>query len=128
MSTLVGRCLGQYELVDLLGEGGVATVYRARDLADHNREANEVAIKVIKPGILPISDVAQQIKREALISSSLYHPNIVDVFGFGEDGERVYMVMRLLHGGNLAEQAQRKTLSLVAIGRVLNEVASALDY
>ncbi len=124
MSTLLGQSLGQYQILDFLGEGGVAHVYRARRIS----EKKDVAIKVIKPGIIDLNDLFKGIKREALISSSLRHPHILNVFSYGEHEKTVYMVMPLLAGGNLADVVRTQKLSLIDIGRIVDQVASALDY
>ncbi len=124
MSTLLGQSLGQYQILDFLGEGGVAHVYRAR----RNSEKKDVAIKVIKPDIVDMTDLFKGIKREALISTSLRHPHILNVFSYGEHGKSVYMVMPLLAGGNLADLVCTKRPSLNEISRIIGQVASALDF
>jgi serine/threonine-protein kinase len=124
MSTLLGQSLGQYQILDFLGEGGVAHVYRARRIS----EKKDVAIKVIKPGIVDLGDLFKGIKREALISTSLNHPHILNVFSYGEQGKTVYMVMPLLPGGNLADLIRTQRLSLTDVSRIITQVASALDF
>ncbi|MEO8391582.1 MAG: serine/threonine-protein kinase [Chloroflexota bacterium] len=124
MSILVGQNLGQYQIVGFLGEGGVAHVYRAR----RSSENADVAIKVIKPGIVNLEDFAKRLKREAIISASLSHPHLLNTISFGQHGTTVYIVMPLLTGGNLAELAQRKNLTLPEICQIIERVASALDY
>ncbi len=124
MTISLGQNLGQYQLLDLLGEGGVAHVYRARRIS----EKNDVAIKVIKPGIVDLSDLFRGIKREALVSTSLHHPHILNIFSYGEHDKTVYMVMPLLPGGNLADLARTRNLSLTDISHIVDQIASALDY
>ena len=124
MTTLVGQRLGQYQIVGLLGEGGVAHVYRAR----RSTEKNDVAIKVIKPGIVDLVDFVKCINREAQVGNSLYHPHILNVHSYGKEDKTVYMVMPLLPGGNLADLVQKQHLTLEAISQIISQIASALDY
>ncbi len=124
MTTLVGQSLGQYQIVGFLGEGGIAHVYRAR----RSNEKSDVAIKVIKPGIINLEDFVKRFKREAMVGSCLSHPHILNVISYGQQGATVYIVMPLLTGGNLADLAQRKKLRLEEISSVIDQVASALDY
>ena len=124
MATLLGQSLGQYQILDFLGEGGVAHVYRARRIS----EKNDVAIKVIKPGLVDLNDLFRGIKREALVSTALRHPHILNIFSYGEHEKTVYMVMPLLPGGNLADLVRTRNLSLADISRIVDQIASALDY
>jgi len=124
MAISLGQHLGQYQLLDLLGEGGVAHVYRARRIS----EKTEVAIKVIKPGIVDLNDLFRGIKREALISTSLRHPHILNIFSYGEHDKTVYMVMPLLSGGSLADLVRTQKLSLIELSNIVDQIASALDY
>lgn len=124
MAISLGQNLGQYQLLDLLGEGGVAYVYRARRIS----EKNDVAIKVIKPGIVDLNDLFKGIKREALVSTSLRHPHILNIFSYGEHDKTVYMVMPLLPGGNLADLVRTQKLTLKDISHIIDQIASALDY
>ncbi len=124
MATLLGQSLGQYQILDFLGEGGVAHVYRARRIS----EKNDVAIKVIKPGLGDLNDLFRGIKREALVSTALRHPHILNIFSYGEHEKTVYMVMPLLPGGNLADLVRTRNLSLADISHIVDQIASALDY
>ena len=124
MSSLIGQTLGQYQIVGFLGEGGAAHVYRARRT---NGNA-DVAIKVIKSGILDPDELGIRLKREALVSASLSHPHILNVISYGQNGTTVYAVMPLVTGGSLAQLVRRKKLGLAEISQVIDQIASALDY
>lgn len=124
MSSLVGQTLGPYQIVDLLGEGGVAHVYRARR-ANGN---TDVAIKVVKPDLLHPDEIARRLKREALVGATLYHPHLLNVISYGQNGSTVYVVMPLLTGGNLSSLVRRKQLHLPEISQIIDQVTSALDY
>lgn len=124
MTALVGQFLGQYQIIGFLGEGGIGRVYRARRVT----EKHDVAIKIIKPNAVNLSDLVKSLKREALVSASLHHPNILNVISYGQQETTVYVVMPLLTGGNLADLVCQKDLSLSDINQILDQVASALDY
>ena len=94
--SLVGRTLDKrYEVLRLLGEGAMGSVYLARQIAMDR----EVAIKMIHPALLSQSRAVGRFMQEARAVSSLHHPNIVTVHDFGrtEDGI-LYLVMEYLHG------------------------------
>ncbi len=124
MSSLIGQTLGQYEVVALLGKGGMATVYRATQTSI----GRDVAVKVIKPDLVESSGFIDRFKREASTIASLSHPHILKVFDYGHHGEVVYLVMELLKGGSLADRIKQGPLSLPDIEQVLTQVGSALDY
>ena len=77
---LIGQSLGRYRITSQLGEGGMATIYKAFD-AELDRY---VAIKVMRPDISKASDFLERFKREARTLAKLSHPNIVPVLDFGE--------------------------------------------
>jgi serine/threonine protein kinase len=124
MADLIGQQLGQYEITALLGEGGMAVVYRARQTT----VKRDVAIKVIKHGLVDKGDFVRRFEREAQTVASLSHPFILKVFDYGQQGDSVYLVMELLTGGSLAGLIRRGPLSLDMTSRMFDQVASALDY
>jgi hypothetical protein len=118
----VGDVLGRYELVEEVGEGGMATVFRARD-----RELRrEVAVKVLFPHLAKRHEIVRRFQREARAAAGLDHPNILRVLDVGGEGdEPPFIVMELVRGHSLlAELEQRGPLlaELVAcFGVVLAE-------
>ncbi len=124
MSNLIGQRLGQYEITALLGKGGMATVYRARQL----NIKREVAIKVIKSDLVENPDFIKRFEREAETIASLSHRNILKLYDYGQEGEMVYLVMELLLGGSLSDLIKRGPLPLDTASRILDQIASALDY
>src|SRR5450432_2920924 len=124
MADLIGQRLGQYEITALLGEGGMAAVYRAHDLT----VKRDVAIKVIKHHLLNKDEFIQRFEREANTVASLSHPFILKVFTYGEAEDMVYLVMELMVGGTLAQQIRRGPLPVDQTSRMLDQIASALDY
>ncbi len=114
----------KYELLDVLGEGGMGTVFLARDLK-HDRK---VAVKTIHPH-LTTTEVRERFEREIQITAHLQHPHILPLHDSGIAGETLYYVMPYVEGESLRDRLERDgTLphsEAVQIGR---DVASALDY
>lgn len=124
--TLIGRTIGQYEIRELLGEGGMARVYRARQ-SSLNRD---VAVKVVYTNITQDQTFAERFIQETELIAGLQHLHIVPVHDYKvtEDGI-AYLTMRHLKGGNLAEKIRREgQLPLGDIARLLAQIAGALDY
>lgn len=126
-----GRPVGKYRIVDRLGRGGMAEVFKAHQ-ASLDRH---VALKVIKTSVADDPDYLARFEREAKSAAALHHPNIVPIYDFDIDGEtgRPYIVMELIEGGTLADYlAHRKAiqspLSMTEIAHILGEVSAALGY
>ena len=124
MASLIGQRLDRYEILSLLGEGGMATVYRARQ-ANMKRD---VAVKVIESKLARNPDFVKRFEREAQTVASLSHIHILKVFDYGQQGDLIYLVMELLTGGSLADLIGKGPLSPDLTSRMLDQVASALDY
>ncbi|HVO41392.1 MAG TPA: serine/threonine-protein kinase, partial [Aggregatilineales bacterium] len=124
MTNLIGQRLGQYEIVEMLGEGGMAAVYRARQQSIRR----EVAIKVIKPHLIQMDEFVKRFRREAETIASLSHPHILKLFDYGQQDDIVYIVMELLTGGNLQLLIRKRALTPQQTGRYLEQIASALDH
>jgi serine/threonine-protein kinase len=108
--------LAKYEVLDELGHGGMATVYRAHD----KRLGRDVAVKVIHPHLRDSGEVARRFSIEAQAVAKLRHPNIVEVYDVSEEGEdEQYLVVELLRGRTL-----RKILQVE--GALPPEVAGAI--
>ena len=127
---LVGQFLGQYELRELLGVGGMGAVYRAYQ----SSLQRIVAVKVLRPELTAEPGYVERFTREARTSAALEHPHIVHIYDYGTQADISYLVMQLLEGGSLAERiAQRAGTehplpSLGEIAELLRQVGSALDY
>jgi WD40 repeat protein/predicted Ser/Thr protein kinase len=130
IQNLAGHTLGQYELRELLGAGGMGAVYRGYQPALERA----VAIKVISPELLTQPDYIERFYREARIAAALEHAHIVPVYDYGVQGDISYVVMRLLTGGTLTERlaqpgdAGQVLPSLSETAAMLQQLASALDY
>jgi serine/threonine-protein kinase len=113
----------RYELLGQIGEGGAAIVYRARDL----RLDRVVALKVLREAFGGDSEFQRRFQREARIAASLNHPNIVDVYDFGQTDRTYYIAMEYLEGGNLKDRIRRAGRLPTAEARdVAQQVLSAL--
>jgi serine/threonine-protein kinase len=97
MGLEAGHRIGAYEIVGLLGAGGMGEVYRARD----TRLGRRVAIKIISKEFATDPTAAARLDREALLTSSLNHPNIVTVHDVGEENGQPYIVMEFVEGQSL---------------------------
>jgi serine/threonine protein kinase len=97
---LLGRRLGAYQIQTLLGEGGMARVYKAY----HVGLQREVAIKVIQPDRAGLDDFQVRFEQEARLIARLQHRNIVTVYDYGESESMVYLVMQYVAGGTLYDQ------------------------
>ena len=91
--------LGRYELLDRLGKGGMGIVYRARD----TKLDRPVAVKVLLGNLADDDETRERFLREARAAGELNHHNIIQIYDFGEDGGRAFIVMELLEGANLNE-------------------------
>ncbi len=101
----------------------MATVYRARQ-ADLGRE---VAIKIMKASLAESEDFLARFRREANLVAQLDHPNIMTIYEYGQDGDTVYIAMRLLPGGSLSERLKRHgALPTDETRRITAQIASAL--
>ena len=100
MPLTAGSRLGQYEIVGLIGAGGMGEVYRARDA----KLGREVAIKVLPEAFLFDPDRVARFGREAKVLASLNHPNIAALYGMEESGGRHFLIMELVEGETLAER------------------------
>ena len=114
-----------YDILDELGRGGMAIVYRARERALDR----EVAIKVL-PAILAMDDeFVQRFTHEARTAGKLEHPNIVPIYRVGSSGHVTYFVMKLLSGQSLSRVVrERGKLSVGEVRRILIECGGALGY
>ncbi len=118
------QTFGRYEILEELGKGGMAVVYRALD----PRFKREVALKVLPRTLLHDDQFRARFEREAQVIARLEHPAIVPVYDFGEEDGQPYIVMRLMTGGSLAQRIQKQgTLSLEEAVPILAAIAEALD-
>ncbi len=127
MAGMEGRRLGAYELLGRLGGGGMAEVYRARQLTAFGRE---VAIKVIRAGFSEDPTFRERFLREAQAISRLSHPNILPLIEFGEEDETLYLVMPLAREGTLRNLLQQRhgPLPLEDVVPLFTQLCDAVQY
>lgn len=120
---LSGSKIGEYEVLDLLGKGGMGEVYRG------DGQGCSVAIKVLPTDLSPDDVFRQRMQREARALSMLDHPNIIHCYEQGEQQGRFYLVMDFIEGQNLSNWLeQRGTFSLEDLRPIAEKLASALEY
>jgi len=118
-----GTKLGQYEVLELIGEGAMGTVYRAY----HAQLARTGAVKVMH-AISPDSDSIARFRHEAQAIARMRHQNILNVFDFGEYEGTPYMIVEYVPGGNLAGRLNQGLLPWGTAMRFLHGIAAGLDY
>ncbi len=127
--TLIGQVIDGYAIQKLLGQGGMARVYRAVDVA-LNRY---VAIKVIDPEARDDSAYRERFRREARAVAQLEHPNIVSVYRFGEHNSLYYMAMSFIDGADLRwllhdYRASGELIPHDDLVNIVAQIARGLDY
>jgi eukaryotic-like serine/threonine-protein kinase len=117
---------GRYELISPLGQGGMATVYRGRDL----RLGRPVAIKMLHHHYAGDDEFLQRFAHEAMSAANLSsHPNIVDVYDVGQDGDLNYIVMELIEGQDLKMMIESQgPIAPDPALQIIEQVAEGLDY
>ena len=126
MTDLVGQSIGRYHILEQLGKGGMATVYKAYD----TRLERDVALKIIRRGAFPpesLDRVLKRFEREAKALAKLSHPTIVKVHDYGEYEGSPYLVLEYLPSGTL-KQKMGKPMPWQEAVRLLAPIASALEY
>ncbi len=114
-----GRVLGHYQILEKLGEGGFAHVYRA-----HDRELDRsVALKVIKPG--SVVDLPR-VQAEARVIAAVDHPGVCAIHALEQDAGLPFLVMEYCGGGSLAQRLHRHRLDEVEAAAIAGEIATAL--
>jgi eukaryotic-like serine/threonine-protein kinase len=123
MSLVPGTRIGAYEVVALLGAGGMGEVYRA-----HDRKLNrDVAIKILLAEVANDADRLARFGREALVLASLNHPNIAQLHGLEESSGVPALVMELVEGPTLADRLMRGRFALDEALAIAKQVAEALE-
>jgi serine/threonine protein kinase len=117
--------LGVYELVDVLGQGGMSVVFKAR----HKMTDQEVALKILPPELAAHSQVKSRFLEEAKALAALDHPNIVHLYNFGEENGSFVLAMQLVRGKTWERHIlEAKRLDWKQTCRVTIDVLKALEY
>ena len=113
-------------LKNVIARGGQATVYRAYA----SSLETDVAVKVLHPAYASNLSFRERFHDEARRLAQLHHPNLLEVHWYGEEGELVYIVMRLVHGGTLSSRvlALGGTIPMIETARLIAQVANALQH
>lgn len=127
MSDITGKILGRYKIIEQIGEGGMAIVYKAYD----SRLDTDVAVKVIRVENIPpyiLKKALIRFEREAKALAKLTHPNIVKVLDYGEFEGEPFLVMPYLPGGTLKQLLTGKSLPWQQSVNLLIPISRALSY
>lgn len=118
------RLVGEYELLEELGRGGMGIVWKARQ----RRLNREVALKLVREGCLPGEAAAKRFRREAEAAAAIQHPHIVTIHEVGESDEQLYLSMELVPGGSLADWMRRVAFSAHDAAQLVAKVARAVHH
>ncbi|MEO5886563.1 MAG: serine/threonine-protein kinase, partial [Anaerolineales bacterium] len=120
----VGENVGPYRIIGQLGQGGMATVFKAY----HASLDRYVAIKALHPAFNQDITFEARFQREARVVAKLEHPNIVPVYDYAEHEKRPYLVMKFIEGDTLKARLEKSPLSSEEISKIVEAVGSALSY
>jgi serine/threonine protein kinase len=123
MALAPGTRLGAYEILSLIGSGGMGEVYRARD----SRLNREVAIKVLPSEVAADHDRLARFEREAQVLASLNHTNIANIYGVDDSSGTPALVMELVEGPTLADRIAKGPIPLDEALPIAKQIAEALE-
>ncbi|GEM_PF-652876 len=123
MTIREGMSFGVYRVIDRIGRGGMASVYRAY----HPGLDRYVAIKVLPEFLAEDPAYRERFQEEARSVARLKHPNILEIFDFGYEDDVAYLVLELIEGGTLEDQVG-KPMELMDVVNILSQLAGALDH
>lgn len=123
---MIGKVFdSRYELVEFIGKGGMALVYRAID----RRTGHNVAVKILRPEFAQDEEFLERFDREAQTASKMSHHNIVNLLDIGQEGELRYLVMEYVNGRTLKEVIQQKgALPPTVAAQICIRILSALQH
>ncbi len=124
MTTPQAQQFGKYRIEAEIGRGGFGIVYRAVD----STLDRSIALKILDPMLSRDGKWVRQFRQEARVMAQLDHPHIVPIHETGEEGGRVYIAMKYIEGGSLADRIRQGPISWDATVRIVREIASALDF
>lgn len=115
----------RYEIIRIIGEGGMANVYLAEDTILNRK----VAVKVLRGDLANDEKFVRRFQREALSASSLSHPNIVEIYDVGEDDGNFYIVMEYIEGKNLKQLIKKRgKLSLPEVIDIMKQLTDGISH
>jgi len=119
-----GQMLGPYQIINQIGQGGMATVYKAY----HANMDRYVALKVLSHQFAQNEEFLARFQHEARLIAKLEHPHILPVHDFGESQGVPYLVMRYLDAGTLKDKMGKNSLTMQEIDHILTQLSDALAY
>src|SRR5262245_53209742 len=123
MSLQIGQQVGSYEIMTLIGKGGMGEVYRARDL----KLKRDVAIKSLPQEFSLDHGRISRFKREAEILASLNHTNIASIYDFEEVGDSRFLVLELVEGESLSDRIARGPMPVDEALNIARQICDALE-
>jgi len=117
------RLGNRYELLQILGRGGMGVVYRARD----HELAEDVALKLLPPLVGADDREVQRLKREIVTARKISHPNVIRIHDFGSSGTETFIAMELLTGGSLAEKIAKGPIPIADALKIGVSIAEGLN-
>lgn len=124
MVELIGQNLGQYEIIEEIAKGGMATVYRARQASI----GRDVAIKVLPAKFTHDESFIERFNREVEVIAQLQHPHILPVYDYGEYENMPYIVMAYIKGGTLTDRINAGPMQSDEVAKMVHQIADALDF
>ena len=118
-----GNAIEHYEVVELLGRGGMGEVYRARD----RRIGRDVALKVLLPQFADDPDRLARFRREAQVLAAINHPGIASIYGLAEQDSVRALVLEYVHGVTLAERLESGPLTVTESVAIARQLAEAIE-
>jgi tetratricopeptide (TPR) repeat protein/predicted Ser/Thr protein kinase len=113
----------RYEVIELIGEGGMGTVYKARD-----REVDRVvALKVIRPDLAGQAKILERFKQELILARQVTHKNVIRIFDLGSAGSLKFITMEFVEGRDLSHLLRERKFTVEESIRIIRQVCRALD-
>ncbi|MCK5052919.1 MAG: serine/threonine protein kinase [Anaerolineales bacterium] len=124
VSELIGKTLGHYRILEVIGQGGMATVYKAVDL----RDEKVIAIKVMLPILSRDEGLKKRFRQEAKMLSRLKHPNIVPILEYGEENGHLYYILPYMSTGSLTDRLANGPVPIDESAQIISQAAAALQH
>ena len=121
---MIDRIIGNYRIVKKIGEGGMGTVFLARDLTLER----DVALKVVNPTLASNPRLMARFKIEAIAQARLNHPNVITIFSFEQEKDLYFIVMEYIEGKNLKEIIKKRELTLKGALSIYRQILHAINF
>ncbi len=123
---MIGTLVGNYEVKEMIGDGGMGTVY----LGEHATLGRRVAIKMLHPQYARNENIRERFRNEANTLSKLQHPNIVGLYDYIEDGDNAFLIMEYVEGKNLDDIVRHQTgpMPVERLAVIFPQILEAVDF